>query len=148
MMGVLTEEARCFADKHRVARLATASCDAEPHVIPLCYARLGDDIYFVIDEKPKQTHLGLKRLQNIRANSRVALVIDDYDDDWTQLAYLLVRGLAALVDDPAEFERVLEQLLVRYPQYAEMSLGPERNPMVRISVERMQLWRAAEFKTA
>lgn len=140
---ILPEEARRFVDSHRVARLATVDSEGEPHVIPLCYALLGDSIYFVIDEKPKRTHLGLKRLRNIRTNPRVALVIDDYAEDWTQLAYLLVRGLAAVVDDPAEFERALQQLRTRYPQYAAMSLGFERNPMVRIAVERIRFWRAA-----
>jgi PPOX class probable F420-dependent enzyme len=139
---VLTEEARRYADNHRVAHLATASSAADPHVIPFCYARIDDCIYFVIDEKPKQTQLGLKRLQNIRANSQVALVIDDYDDDWTQLAYLLVHGQAVIVDEQAEFERALSKLRARYPQYAPMSLGFDRNPMVRITAERTRLWRA------
>jgi PPOX class probable F420-dependent enzyme len=141
---IISEEARRFADNHRVAHLATANREGIPHVIPLCYALIGDCIYFVVDEKPKRTHLGLKRLQNIRANPQVALVIDDYADDWTQLAYLLVHGLAAILDDPAEFERALQHLRARYPQYIGMSLGFEHNPMVRITIERMQLWRANE----
>ena len=141
---ILTEAARHFADSHRVARLATASSDGQPHVVPLCYARLGDCIYFVIDEKPKQTHLQLKRLQNIRANPKVALVIDDYADDWTQLAYLLMRGQAVILDDVAEFEQALQLLRARYPQYVEMPLGFESNQMVRITVECMRLWHFVE----
>ena len=50
----LTEEARAFLDAHRVGHLATAAGDGEPHVVPLCYARVGDRIYFVADEKPKR----------------------------------------------------------------------------------------------
>lgn len=140
---ILSEETRRFADDHRVARLATADSAGEPHVIPFCYALLGDCIYFVVDEKPKRTHAGLKRLENIRSNPRVALVIDDYEDDWTQLAYLLVHGQAAIVDDEAEFERALQQLRARYPQYAQMSLDFAHNPMVRITPERIRFWRAA-----
>jgi hypothetical protein len=33
-------------------------------------------------------------LQNITANPHVALVIDDYSDDWSQLSYLRVQGEA------------------------------------------------------
>lgn len=139
---ILTEEARRFAGNHRVAHLATVSGEGEPHVIPICFAQCDDCIYFVVDEKPKRTYLDLKRLQNIRANPHVALVIDEYKDDWTQLAYLLVHAQAALVDDRAEFELALQQLRARYPQYAEMSIDFEHNPMVRITAERMRLWRA------
>ena len=140
-MGILTGAAREFVDIHRIARLATASSDGEPHAIPFCYARIGDCIYFVIDGKPKRTNRDLKRLQNIRANPKVALVIDDYDDDWTQLAYLLLHGKAVIVDDVAEFAETLQLLRVRYSQYVEMPLTIESNPMVRIKVERMRLWR-------
>ncbi len=138
----LSEEARLFADRHRVARLATASAAGEPHVIPLCYAIAGDTLYFVIDEKPKQTHRGLKRLRNIDANPRVALVVDDYADDWTQLAYLMIEGRAGLVADEAEFDQALMLLRQRYPQYVGMPMRFETNPMVRISIERFRLWRA------
>src|SRR4029450_8033385 len=76
----LSDAARAFLDAHAVGHLATASADGEPHVIPLCYARLGDRLYFVADDKPKRrAPRRLKRLDNIAANSRGALVVDDYD---------------------------------------------------------------------
>jgi PPOX class probable F420-dependent enzyme len=139
---MLSEEARLFMAGHRVARLATTASDGAPHLIPLCYALVGDAIYFVIDEKPKRTHHGLARLRNIRANPRVAFLVDDYSDDWSRLAYLLVHGLAAVVDEPVEFSRALQELRDRYPQYALMSLGFGHNPMVRITPERVHIWRA------
>ena len=93
---ILPDDIRRYIDDHRVARLATADRDGQPHVVPFCYALLDDDLYFVIDDKPKRTHRQLRRLQNIHDNPRVAVVIDDYADDWTQLAYLMLRGAAAL----------------------------------------------------
>ena len=96
---MLSDDERAFADRHRVAHLATADAAGAPHVIPICYALVGDAFYFVVDEKPKRTRTGLKRLRNIAANPQVALVIDDYDEDWTRLAYLLVHGRAAVVDE-------------------------------------------------
>ena len=139
----LSDDARRYLEQHRVARLATASGDGQPHVIPFCYALLGNSIYFVIDEKPKRTLLGLKRLENIRANPQVALVVDDYSDDWAQLSYLLVRGRAVIVDDRSEYELALQQLRIRYPPYEAMSLTFDTNPMVRITPERVKLWRSA-----
>ena len=99
---VVSDDERAFAEGHRVAHLATADAAGAPHVIPICYALIGDAFYFVVDEKPKRTRTGLKRLRNIAANPQVALVIDDYDEDWTRLAYLLVRGRAALVEEHGE----------------------------------------------
>ena len=85
----LSDAARTFLDAHAVGHLATADASGAPHVIPLCYARLGERLYFVADDKPKRHGpRGLKRLANIAANPRVALVVDDYDDDWRRLADL------------------------------------------------------------
>jgi PPOX class probable F420-dependent enzyme len=139
----LSADARTFADGHRVAHLATADAAGVPHVIPICYALVGEDFYFVVDDKPKRTRTGLKRLRNIAANPRVALVIDDYDEDWTRLAYVLVHGQAAVVDDRHEYAGALSVLRARYPQYRSMPLGFDTHPMVRITPGRVHLWRPA-----
>ena len=139
----LTAEQHAFAARHRVARLASADAAGAPHVIPICYALAGDDLYFVVDEKPKRTRTGLKRLRNIAANPRVALVIDAYDEDWTRLAYLLIQGAAARVTDGEEYARGLEALRQRYPQYRQMPLAFTTHPMIRIAPSRVHLWRAA-----
>ena len=136
-------EARAFAENHRVAHLATADAAGAPHVIPICYAVVGDAFYFVVDDKPKRTRTGLKRLRNIAANPQVALVIDDYDEDWTRLAYLLVHGRAASVTDAGEYAKGLDALRQRYPQYRSMPLAFETHPMVRITPSRSHWWRAA-----
>src|ERR1700687_5468102 len=142
----LTDEERQFAERHRIAHLATADAAGAPHVIPICYAPGGDHFYFVIDEKPKRTRTGLKRLRNIEANPRVALVIDDYDDDWTRLAYLLVRGNAAVVQGRDEYATALTALRARYPQYQSMALAFDTHPMVRIVPEQLHTWRAQRSK--
>ncbi len=139
---MLSADERAFAERHRVAHLATADVGGAPHVIPICYALVGELFYFVIDEKPKRTRTGLKRLRNIAANPQVALVIDDYDEDWTRLAYLLVQGRAAVVDDRAEYAGALATLRDRYAQYRVMPLAFETHPMVCITPARGHLWRA------
>ena len=86
-------EVRHFLEAHRVGHLSTAGADGVPHVIPVCYAADAEAVYFVADEKPKRRPAReLRRLRNLRENPRAALVVDDYDDDWTRLAYVLVRG--------------------------------------------------------
>jgi PPOX class probable F420-dependent enzyme len=130
--------------RHRLAHLATAGADGAPHVVPLCFALDGDLLYFVIDAKPKKRGgIALQRMRNLLANPRVALVVDDYDEDWSRLAYVLVRGRAAVVDDAAETRRALTALRAKYPQYREMALDGPEHPVVRITPERVHVWRAA-----
>ena len=139
----LSDEARAFLDRHRVAHLATADAAGAPHVVPLCYARLDDRLYFVADDKPKRNGpRALRRLANIAANPRVALVVDDYDDDWSRLAYLLLHLDAAPVEDDAEYADVLVALRARYPGYRTMPLARATHPMIRLTPRRWHLWRA------
>jgi PPOX class probable F420-dependent enzyme len=139
-----TAEARHFLEAHRVGHLATAGADGAPHVIPVCYALDDAAVYVIADEKPKRRPpRDLRRLQNIRENPYAALVVDDYDEDWSRLAYLLVRGPAAIVHVAAAHAAALVRLRARYPQYAAMALDdPERNPLVCLEPSRVTFWRA------
>jgi PPOX class probable F420-dependent enzyme len=137
-------EARAFLERHRVGHLATAGADGAPHVVPVCYALDAAALYFVADEKPKRRPAReLQRLVNLRENPRAALVVDEYDDDWNRLAWLLVRGPARIETEATMHARALALLRARYPQYIAMSLDDrERNPVVRIEAARVTLWRA------
>src|SRR5271170_5464336 len=95
---------RDFLKLARLAHLATADAQGTPHNIPLCFW-FDDELrfYFVVDQKPKRaTGTAIKRMRNIAENPRVALVIDEYEEDWSSLAYVLVHGSAAVVEDPDE----------------------------------------------
>lgn len=137
-----------FIHSHVVARLATTGKDGQPHVIPFCYAFDSACIYFVVDEKPKrQTGKPLKRIRNMLENPQVALVIDDYADDWSQLAYVLISGRASLVEQEEEYQQVLGLLRERYPQYHHMSLTFPHNAMVRITPTKIHAWGKIELET-
>jgi PPOX class probable F420-dependent enzyme len=129
--------ARDFLASARVGRLATSSAGADPHVIPVCFALDGDMIYSVIDEKPKSGRR-LKRLRNIDETSRAALVVDHYDEDWTHLAWVLVRGQATVVPATAHAIALLRE---KYPQYRSMPLDDAE--MVEITIERWSAWRSS-----
>jgi PPOX class probable F420-dependent enzyme len=141
----LTDGERAFAESHRLARLATADAAGAPHVVPICYAVDGDRLYFVVDEKPKASR-DLKRLRNLSQKPRAAVVIDDYDDDWERLAYLLLQGHADIVTDASEYERVLRLLRGRYRQYLGMNLRQATHPMVRLQVEKSHLWQIRDHR--
>ena len=128
----------------RVARLATLGAEYSPHIVPVCFAYDGKVFYSAVDLKPKRVAPEkLARLQHIRARSRVALLIDQYDEDWSRLWYILVRGKAKLIPNSAYKERAeaIRQLKAKYPQYAAGML-PDDAPIIRITPERITSWGA------
>lgn len=130
-----SEWARDFLASARVGRLATSSAGADPHVIPVCFVLDGDTVYSVIDEKPKSGRR-LKRLRNIDATGQAALVVDHYDEDWSNLAWVLVRGPATVIPVTG---RALTLLRDKYPQYRSMSLADAE--MVAITIDRWSAWK-------
>jgi PPOX class probable F420-dependent enzyme len=126
----------------RVARLATADASGQPHVIPVCFAFDGTAIYVAIDEKPKKAApQRLRRVRNIMANPRVALVVDHYEEDWRRLRYTLVIGTAGVIDSGPDHRHGIALLREKYPQYRSMRL--EDRPVLRISPGRTVTWAAA-----
>jgi PPOX class probable F420-dependent enzyme len=141
MPEVFSDAARGLLDRSRIAHLATADVQGRPHVIPLCFARMGNVIVFVVDEKPKRPGKTLKRMRNIAENPTVALVVDVYDEDWRRLEYALVHGRAEVVEDLGERHRAIDALRERYPQYRSMALDAPHNQVVRIAPTRVHHWR-------
>ena len=145
MAAALSAALRSYLELHPVGHLATADGAGQPHLVPVTFALTDDAIVFVVDEKPKRAHgTALKRMRNILANPQVAFLVDDYDDDWTRLAYALIVGRAEIVaaHGPA-YADALARLRARYPQYRDLDPAPERNPVVRIIPERIHRWSAA-----
>ena len=118
---VIPEESAAFLASRRVGRLATADAEGRPHVVPVCYAFDGRRVYTAVDRKPKRRSArGLKRVLNVLANPNVALVVDDYSEDWSELAYVLVHGSAELLEDGEERDAAEKLLRDKYPQYREL----------------------------
>jgi PPOX class probable F420-dependent enzyme len=129
-------------EEARVARLATLDAACGPHIVPVCFAFDGKVFYTAVDRKPKRVvPERLTRLRNISAAPQVALLIDKYDENWTRLWYILVRGTAKLVAKTAHGERIkaIRQLRAKYPQYAAGMLA-DNAPIIRITPERITSW--------
>ncbi len=140
----LDPEQIAFLVRQRVARLATASGAGEPHVVPVCFAYTPGGIYVALDEKPKDVPPArLKRVRNILENPDVALVADRYAEDWSLLAFVMVRGRAELLEGGAEEHAAAVRLLRgKYHQYERMRL--EENPVIAIRSEGAASWGALE----
>jgi len=116
----------------RVARLATVDPEGRPHVVPICFAIEGGTLYTAVDEKPKRTR-ALQRLRNIEANPRVEVLIDCWDEDWSRLWWVRLRGTARIVED----RYAVELLVAKYPQYAE---SPPPGPVIAVEIEERSEW--------
>ena len=138
----ISDAIRMKLEEARVARLAMLDAQRKPHIVPICFVYDGSVFYTAVDRKPKRVApKKLARLRNIRATPQVALVIDQYDEDWTQLWWILVRGKAKLLAKSAHEERAeaIRQLRTKYPQYAAGML-PDDAPIIRITPERVASW--------
>lgn len=124
-----------FADAP-VARLATASTDAIPHLVPVVFAVLADTIYTAVDGKPKSSQR-LRRLVNIEQNPQVSVLVDHYAQDWSQLWWVRADGVARLHHDDPVTEVGLSLLRAKYDQYQSVSLD---GPVIAIEVGRWSSW--------
>jgi PPOX class probable F420-dependent enzyme len=131
-----------FISERRVARLATADDGGQPSVVPICYTFDGRVIYTPIDEKPKSVaEASLRRVRNIGLNPRVAVVIDDYSEDWSRLAYVLISGVAGIIEpDAPGHSRAVESLRSKYEQYRSMRI--DERLVIEITPVRIKHWGA------
>ncbi len=137
-MRIGEERARAVFATARVARLATVTPDGAPHLVPLVFAVEGDVVWSAVDAKPKSTS-ALRRLANIAAEPRVAVLADSYDEDWARLWWVRADGRAAVVTGERAAAGVTA-LVARYPQYRTT---PPPGPVLEIVVERWSGWAAS-----
>ena len=119
-----------------MARLATTDPDGRPHLVPIVFAVDGDTLYSAVDDKPKPSRR-LRRIENARARPDVTVLIDHYEDDWTKLWWIRLRGRVRVLDDGPEAERALALLREKYPQYRDEPPGP---PVLAIDVTDAREW--------
>ncbi|MFC5753950.1 TIGR03668 family PPOX class F420-dependent oxidoreductase [Actinomadura rugatobispora] len=122
-----------------VVRLATAGEDGRPHLVVVTFAVARGMIYTAVDHKPKSTR-DLRRLANIRANPRVSLLADHYEDDWERLWWVRVDGHARVLDDPAQMAEPVALLAERYEQYRGR---PPEGPVIAIVIDHWTGWSAS-----
>ena len=120
----------------RVARLATVGPDGRPHAVPVCFVLEGDTVYSAVDRKPKRS-TDLQRLANVRAHPDAAILVDHYDEDWTTLWWVRLRGRARVLQTGDERARALTLLQEKYPQYREQ---PPDGDVLALDVDEWRSW--------
>jgi PPOX class probable F420-dependent enzyme len=120
----------------RVARLATTDPDGRPHLVPIVFAVEGDTLYSAVDRKPKRSRV-LRRIENARARPDVTVLVDHYDEDWSLLWWVRLRGRARVLDEGDERERALALLAAKYVQYVA---EPPDGPVLAVDVTETRAW--------
>ena len=117
-----------FIERARVARLATANSESKPHLVPVVFVFDGNHFFIPIDEKRKKTVKPekLKRVKNINENPNVALLIDEYSEDWTKLAFVMIQGKALVAtkeEGNIQVRQAYKKLMTKYIQYQKVGIG-------------------------
>lgn len=108
-MKPLPEAVRTYVTSATVCRIATVRRDGTPHVIPVCPAFDGDSTVYVDVAKDGVTARALE------GNDHVAVIFDEYHDDWSKLRAVILRCRAETIDGP-ELDAAWELFRGKYPQ--------------------------------
>jgi PPOX class probable F420-dependent enzyme len=126
-------------DAARVARLGTVDAAGEMRLVPMCFAVVDGWIVSAVDHKPKRT-ARLRRLDDLIATATATVLFDHYDDDWSRLWWVRVRGRAVVHEPSApEAAAAVGALVTKYVQYRER---PPAGAVYQIAIDEVRSWRA------
>lgn len=137
-MKLPEHEARRRFAASRHALLATVRPDGAPHVVPIVFALVDAVVYSGVDHKAKRSRQ-LQRVTNLEREPRCALLVEHYDDDWSQLWWVRADGRAEIVDAADLEERATAALIGRYDAYRH---SPPAGPYLRVTLMRWNGWSA------
>ena len=139
---------KTIISKAKVARLATVDIKCTPYLVPVVFVVDNDnDYYFIpIDEKTKRSRPeNLKRVRNIQENPNVALLIDEYNEDWTKLYFVMIQGKASILggkkleqNEVPLLEQAHKLLRSKYHQYQKISVGEY---LIMIMPQKVIVWK-------
>lgn len=118
----------------RACRVATAGSEGRPHLVPVVHVLAGDKIYFGSGNDGR-------KVQNLRANPQVAITVDLYSEDWSQLRGVMVQGTARIIERGPRFKQARSRLYAKYSQYArEAALSPSDSVIVEVTPTHVFSW--------
>jgi PPOX class probable F420-dependent enzyme len=123
-------------ESERVGHLGLLDEDDLPRVLVVTFVVWEGAVWSAVDRKPKRT-AEPARVARLRRSPWVSFLVDRYDDDWTRLAWVELRGPVSVEPlGPA-----VEALAAKYPQYVS---EPPQGPLLRLAPERCGCWRASQ----
>jgi len=120
--------------RERVCRVATAGSDGKTHLVPVCHVMAGDKIYFGSGNDAR-------KVTNLRENPRIAVTIDLYSEEWSELKGVMVQGTATLIERGPRFKQARARLYEKYPQYPEeAALATSDSVIVEVTPTKVFTW--------
>ena len=111
--ALIADNVRAFLEEPRFAVMATINNSGMPQLTVMWYALAEDADVVVLN-----TMRGLIKDRNLRRDSRMSLCVED------GLRYVTLEGRAELIDDRAQQEREVNELIA--PRYTGRRLGSRR----------------------
>jgi PPOX class probable F420-dependent enzyme len=147
MCLIITPDIEEFIQRVRVARLATIDSEFKPHLVPVVFVFDGNHFFIPVDEKRKKTKPEkLRRIKNIQGNPKVALLIDEYSEDWSRLAFVMIQGTASVVkyrpQADIQLKQAVKELTTKYTQYQKIGTG---EMCIIIKPEKVASWRSSQL---
>lgn len=151
LVSALDAEAIRFIAQARRATLATTDPEGRPRLVPICFVAVEslDEhgrlvLYTSLDEKPKRVvdPRRLARVQDLLVLPEATLLVDRWDEDWSRLGWVRLRGTAELLEpQPREREEhaaAIAALRAKYRQYRDQRI--EKRPILRIRCSEAVAW--------
>ena len=98
--------------RERIMRVATAGRSRMPHLVPVCHVLVDGKVYFASDTDAR-------KVLNLKANPRIAVTVDLYSEDWSNLKGVMIQGTTRFIDKGLRFRKIRRLLYEKYPQYPE-----------------------------
>ena len=83
----------------RVSRVGTVGRAGVPHVVPVCHILREGKICFGSGRDGR-------KVLNLKGNARVAVTVDLYTDDWSNLKGVMVQGTAKIIEPGPRFRKI------------------------------------------
>jgi PPOX class probable F420-dependent enzyme len=106
MAKISRQAMKIFLGQQKVCRLATVDRRGQPHVVPVWHIILDSNIY--IETSPNS-----KKGQNLKANPKMALVVDA-GDGFDTYKGVMIQGTVEFVKDKKVLARFRDAMAQRY----------------------------------
>ena len=116
MDDAIRQKILTILEQHRIMTIATLRPDGWPQATTVGYANEGNTLYFLCAPDGQKT-------RNLALDDRVSLTIDHDTPQVMEITGLSMAAHAKRVADPAEAEKALRMLMLRYPEQTSMSMA-------------------------
>lgn len=137
---MITEQAHAFLNLKLIGRLATASPEGQPHVVPVWFLWQDGAAWI-------SSYRSTRKIYDIRQNPKCALVVD-IENNLGGLTAVVMEGFSEIIEKPEDFVR--SRILEVYVKYLgeegvnekdpQTWLNSAENVLVRLTPTKIKAW--------